>query len=100
MALHKDPNGNIHDDMDGAALHLLPAGCVEITQSEADVLRAPTPAEILAASNAAILAQIAPIEAAQVRPTRELLLDSANAFAKTKLAALDSQIATLRAQLQ
>lgn len=50
-------------------------------------------------TNAALLAQIADIEAEQVRPTRELLLDSANAFAKSKLAALDAQIATLRGQL-
>ena len=46
MTLHKDANGNIHDDMDGAALHLLPAGCVEITQAEADALRAPTLEEV------------------------------------------------------
>jgi len=48
MALHKDYNGNIHDDMDGAALHLLPVGCVKITQAEADVLRAPTLEEVRA----------------------------------------------------
>lgn len=49
--------------------------------------------------NAEILAQIAQIEAAQVRPTRELLIDPLNAFAKTKLSALDAQIVALRAQL-
>ena len=38
MALHKDTNGNIHDDMGGDALHLLPPGCVAITQAEADAL--------------------------------------------------------------
>jgi hypothetical protein len=49
--------------------------------------------------NAAILAQIVTIETAQVRPTRELLIDPLNAFAKAKLAALDAQIVALRAQL-
>jgi len=85
---------------DGSQDAYIKPGLVPISDAELAVLRAPTPAEILAAANAAILAQIAQIEAAQVRPTRELLLDSANAFAKNKLAALDSQIATLRAQLQ
>ena len=59
MALHKDLNGNIHDDMDGAALHLLPVGCVKITQAEADVLRAPTLEEVRAK-------QIGIIEAAYI----------------------------------
>lgn len=53
-----------------------------------------------ASSNVAILAQIAQIEATQVvRPTRELLIDPTNTFAKTKLATLDAQIVALRAQL-
>ena len=59
MALHKDHNGNIHDDMDGAALHLLPAGCIEITQAEADALLAPTLKEVRAK-------QIGIIEAAYI----------------------------------
>ena len=59
MALHKDLNGNIHDDMDGAALHLLPAGCIEITQAEADALLAPALKEVRAK-------QIGIIEAAYI----------------------------------
>ena len=39
MALHKDLKNNVHDDMDGAALNLLPAGCVEITEAEAEAIR-------------------------------------------------------------
>lgn len=38
MALHKDQSGNIYDDMDGTAINLLPSGCVQITQQEADAL--------------------------------------------------------------
>ncbi len=32
--LHKDLNNQIHDDMQGEALHLLPDGCVPITYEE------------------------------------------------------------------
>lgn len=48
MALYKDAQNNIHDDMGGTALHLLPDGCVEVTDIEAEEIRiasipAPTP---------------------------------------------------------
>ena len=43
MSLWKCLQNNIHDDMDGVAILLLPAGCVPITQAEADALRAPPP---------------------------------------------------------
>ena len=36
MTLFKDLDGNVHDDMDGAATYLLPIGCVEITKKEAE----------------------------------------------------------------
>lgn len=72
MALYLDTNRNIHDDMDGQALHLLPAGCVPITQEEADVLRAPTPEQI----KQGILAQIATLEGKTERGVREFILAS------------------------
>lgn len=34
MALYKDQQGNIHDDMDGTATHLLPPGCVPMTSAD------------------------------------------------------------------
>ena len=40
MAIYKDGGGNIYDDMGGAAKHLLPDGCVEITETEAADIRA------------------------------------------------------------
>lgn len=43
MALYKDQNNNVHDDMNGTALHLLPLGCIPITDEEAAILTA-TPA--------------------------------------------------------
>jgi len=57
MALHKDSQDNIYDDMNGAALHLLPAGCVPITDEEAAILTAPpppTPEQLLKAIEKAI----------------------------------------------
>lgn len=39
MALYKDTQGNIHDDMGGTALSLLPSGCVAITDAEAEAIR-------------------------------------------------------------
>jgi hypothetical protein len=41
--LHKDLNNFIHDDMNGEALHRLPAGCIPITDEEAAMLKAPPP---------------------------------------------------------
>jgi len=52
-----------------------------------------------AANNAAVLAQITVLEEKQIRPTRELLLDAANVYAKNKLADLEVRIVALRAQL-
>jgi hypothetical protein len=40
MALHKDINNKIHDDMDGTAIHLLPQGCILINDAEVQVIRA------------------------------------------------------------
>jgi hypothetical protein len=40
MALHKDINNKIHDDMDGTAIHLLPQGCILINDAEVQAIRA------------------------------------------------------------
>ena len=79
MSLYKDLNNKIHDDMDGTALHLLPTGCVLITQAEADILRAPTAAEVLAANNAKALAELAAIDAGSIRAMREYIASKADA---------------------
>lgn len=52
-----------------------------------------------AANNLRINAEIVSLEEKQVRPTRELLLDQANVYAKNKLIDLEAQIVALRAQL-
>lgn len=100
MALYKDLNNNIHDDDNGRAKHMLPAGCVEITQAEADAILNPpkTLAELNAESNAIIQAQIAELETQQARPLREIALGDTT-YAVTKLQSLSNQIVALRAQL-
>jgi hypothetical protein len=40
---YKSPENRLHDDMDGTATHLLPAGCVPITDDEAQALRPKPP---------------------------------------------------------
>lgn len=39
MALYKDLNNTIHDDMAGTAIHLLPQGSVQITDEDAEQIR-------------------------------------------------------------
>jgi len=91
MALHKDTTGNIHDDMDGTALHLLPAGCVKITQAEADTLRAPTPTQLRDARITEIKAQLSSLDMKRIRPLAEG--DTAH------LATINEQISALRVEL-
>lgn len=45
IKIFKDTNNKVHEIEEGFE-HLLPVGAVEITQAEADALRAPTAAEI------------------------------------------------------
>ena len=77
MTLHKAPDNSIHDDMDGTALHLIPAGCVQITDAEADDLRKPT------------MEQLAGIACAQRVP---LLDDADRAINKAEDNGLDSKV--------
>lgn len=123
MTLHKDKNGNLHDDMGGTALALFPADLgpyVEITDAEAETIRAaqnPAPS-----ANSLILAQIDQIERdtqmnRAVRegmllliekeamrefsidlPTAQAGLYAGNAAYK-KVKDIDNQIVALRAQL-
>lgn len=100
MPHFKDTQNNLHFLDDASFSHLLPAGCVEITQAEADVILNPpkTLAELNAESNSIILTKIAELEAQQARPIREIALGDTT-YAVTKLQSLNNQIAALRAQL-
>ena len=53
MALYRDTNNKIHDDMDGMAAHLLPPGCILLGPQQAAQIQA----DIKAASDAAVLGQ-------------------------------------------
>ena len=117
MALWKDSNNAVHDDMNGEALSLSiwPQGMVQITQAEADALLAPAPLTA-ADKRAAIDAQITSLEQQQLMPriTRETLLATAVTLASAqgitepmlyaaqiayrKLKDFDTSIAALRAQ--
>ena len=55
MALHKDTQGNIHDDMNGTALNYLPTGCVLITDAEAGVIHSENQAKAQAEYEATLL---------------------------------------------
>lgn len=55
--LFKDSNDKIHEIEEGYE-HLLPAGCVEITQAEAEALLAPTPEEAKAQYVAVVAAAV------------------------------------------
>lgn len=43
MSYYKDPQNRVHHLDDAAFEHLLPPGCVEITEAEATALISPTP---------------------------------------------------------
>ena len=64
MTLHKDLNGNIHDDMDGTAINMLPSGCVQITDAQADAIRNPLPT--LAQAQAARIADVTTLQNAKL----------------------------------
>jgi hypothetical protein len=57
MPNFKDPAGNLHFLDDAAFSDLLPAGSVQITDAEADVLRAPTVSQIVTTKWLAIKAE-------------------------------------------
>lgn len=94
MALHRDLNGNLHDDMDGEALHMLPAGCVQLNTNEIAAIHAASNAELMRAE---LRQQIISLESGQARAVREAAIGLAGAQAR--LVALDAQIAAIRAQM-
>ena len=115
MALWKDLQGRVHDDMDGTAVHLLPAGCTPVSQEEADTLRAPPP-PTTEQLNALVQGQIDELEATSHmnRFVREAMImlsvQQATALGVTepqlyaanigyhKIKDLDDQIAILRSK--
>ncbi|TAJ76101.1 MAG: hypothetical protein EPO42_13255 [Gallionellaceae bacterium] len=60
----------------------------------------PDVAAQLEENHKAALSRIEALEARQVRPLRELMLDASNTLAKNKLGQIDAEIAELREQLK
>lgn len=73
---------------------------IKITTKDGQVISDEELAKIEAENNRnSILNKISELEAQQLRPLRELMIDSTNQFAKSKLESIDAQIAELRKQL-
>lgn len=73
---------------------------IKVTTKDGQVISDEELADIEAENNRnSILNKIAELEAQQLRPLRELMIDSTNQFAKSKLESIDAQIAELRKQL-
>jgi hypothetical protein len=81
------------------AMGLADGAWQEITAGQAAQLQQPTPEEIAAARKAEILARLAEIDAASVRPLRAIAQGDAVQADHDKLAALDNEAAELRAEL-
>lgn len=101
MPHYKDQAGKVHFLENASHAAMLPAGCVEITNEEAAALVAPQgPGN----RRAEIAGRLMEIDAASIRPAREISAalsvgQLAPDFAKNKLAALEYEAATLRAEL-
>ena len=93
MPHYKDLSGKLHD-LDSAEFeHFLPAGCVEITEAEADAIANPPPTaeQVKATRTAEIKAALVELDAKSIRPLRDG--DTA------RLSELESQANALRKEL-
>jgi hypothetical protein len=100
MRYFKNTNGDVHgydETYTNDAPYIetaIGAGWIEVTGNWPPPL---TATEITQSNNAILKSQITQLEAAQARPLRELALSVAGALQRVQ--SLDSQIATLRSQL-
>lgn len=100
----KDENNLLHflsdEDIANGGMAYLPACCVEITDEEADAIRAAHLVEALGATRSVeIKARLAQIDLDSVRPLRAILANTAAQQDRNKLEALDAEAAILRAEL-
>lgn len=100
MSFFKDPQNNLHFLDDDAFEYLLPEGSVLITDAEAEEIQATATARA-SASPAAIIAQMDALDGGgQARAVRLGLIAMLPAGDQlTRLQALETQVAALRAQL-
>lgn len=97
---YKAPDNSIHF-IEPEFAHLLPAGCVKITEEEAQALQ-PKP-DLKAQRRAEISAALAKIDSDSARPARAVAValaagQPAPAFDLTKLKTMETQAAALRTE--
>ena len=90
MPYYKDLQNKLHF-IEREFAHLLPAGCVEITDEEAAILSAPTPEQIAAKRRSEILSALDNIDRKSIRSIRE--------NDTVRIQVWENQAAALRAEL-
>ncbi|PLA73506.1 hypothetical protein CYQ88_10815 [Hydrogenovibrio sp. SC-1] len=100
MKYFKDENNDIFgfDDQQVAA-GLVAGNLVEIAIDSLDILLAPTPAYIAQSRKTQINERLKAIDLESLRPLRAVANQTATAFDNNKLAALNNEAETLRAEL-
>ncbi len=108
MPHYKSPNDSrphwlSDEDVANGCEAMLPVGSVEITDADADMLRAPTPEQVKAARITDIDMELIEIDAKGARPSREITAALAAgsqppAAAVQKLADLEAQAESLRSE--
>lgn len=99
MPHYKDTNNSLHFIDDANFIHLLPSGCVEITDEEANQIQIQNVPKANRANE--IKAELNRIDSESIRALRALLIPSEmlNDFEIRKLQSLEQQAAALRAEL-
>ena len=93
MPYFKDKTGGVHFLDDANFKHMLPQGCIDITDAEAEILQTPPPPS----ADELVTQQIAALEASiSERRKREAILGEDNGW----LADADTKIKSLRAKLK
>lgn len=81
MALYKDLQNRIYDDMDGTAIHLLPVGTIPIAKADADLILNPplTQAQIDQQASDKAKADLIALDLASIRAIREYIVSKVDA---------------------
>jgi hypothetical protein len=103
MPYYQDTNGGLHFLDDAAFSHLLPDGCVELSDADAKAIEAKNQPPV--DPNAALKTEITQLEQKGIRSTRDVLAAMAGgqtpaAADVTQLQSIASQIQALRAQFK
>jgi hypothetical protein len=103
MKYYKDTQNQIYAyESDGSQDAWIKPGLTSITEAEADELRKPpplTPEQLVEQHRAEIIARLAEIDIASIRPLRAIADGTATDFDREKLAALEAEAEALRGEL-